>query len=66
MDALQAQVMAQAAQTRRNDLRLGLFAAYSRVEDSFFGIRQHCGENITPQRLTFNPTMQLCLSRAFG
>ena len=66
MDALQAQAMAQAAQTRRDTQRRGLLAARNRLDDNSFGACHDCGEDITSKRLAFNPAVQLCLSCASG
>ena len=47
MDALQAQAMAQAAQTRRDTQRRALLAAGNRLDDNSFGACHDCGEDIT-------------------
>ena len=66
MDALQAQAMARAAQTRRNGLRTELQATRNRLDDDSFGVCHDCGEDIAPKRLAFNPAVRLCLSCASG
>jgi len=66
MDALQAQAMAQAAQTRRDTQRSALLNARKRLDDNAFGTCYDCGDDIAPKRLAFNPAVQLCLSCASG
>ena len=66
MDALQAQAMAQAAQTRRDTQRSALRNARKRLDDDAFGTCYGCGDDIAAKRLAFNPAVQLCLSCASG
>ena len=64
MDALQAQAMAQAAQTRRDTQRSALLNARKRLDDDAFGACHDCGEDIAPKRLELNPAIARCVDCA--
>jgi len=66
MDAMQQQAMARATQARRDQLKLRITAALSRLDEDEFGYCQNCGEDIAVKRLDFDPTVPTCLTCASG
>lgn len=66
MDALQAQAMAKATQTRRDIETRRLHAALDRIADGSFGACEDCGDEIAPKRLELDPGATLCVSCASG
>lgn len=64
MDAIQQQAMARATQARRNQLKLRIRHALSRIEDGEFGFCVRCGDNIAEKRLAFDPAAPTCVSCA--
>ncbi|MFY0691843.1 MAG: TraR/DksA C4-type zinc finger protein [Paracoccaceae bacterium] len=66
MDALQQQAMANASETRRNALRTRIKAARDRMEEGEYGYCLECGEEISLDRLRFDPTLPTCLTCARG
>lgn len=68
MDALQAQAMAKANQTRRDSRKRALHAALRRleIEGEAFGFCQACGEPIARKRLDFDPSVIICIRCAAG
>ncbi len=66
MDALQQQAMAQAAQQRRHIQLQRIESALQRLENSKFGWRLRCEEEISRKRLDVDPTAPLCIACADG
>lgn len=61
MDALQAQSMALAVESRRkNELNM-ISSALKRIEDGDYGYCVNCDEPIAPRRLEFDPTVLACI-----
>ena len=61
MDALQGQAMSIASLNRRN-LELGkIDQALERLDNEDYGYCLECGEEISEQRLDFNPTVTHCI-----
>ena len=66
MDALQAQAMAKAQQTRRDIMTRRLQAALARLDTDAYGECEDCGECIAEKRLEFDPAATKCISCASG
>lgn len=66
MDALQQQAMANATHQRRQNERLRLNAALQRLKDGEYGACLDCGDEISPERLAFDPTMVRCIACVRG
>lgn len=66
MDALQQQAMAKATQARRNQTRLRISTALSRLDDGEYGYCVGCGDEIATGRLEFDPAIPSCVSCARG
>jgi len=64
MDALQAQAMSKAANSRRQVQLKAVEAALRRVESDDYGLCRECGNYIKIQRLEFDPTARLCIACA--
>ncbi len=64
MDAMQAQAMAQASAERREQTLRRIEAALQRLDDDEFGYCLECGDSINPQRLAFDPAVELCIDCA--
>ena len=64
MDAMQAQAMAKASESRRREMRRKIEAALKRLDDDAYGICLRCDEAINPKRLEFDPTATLCIDCA--
>jgi DnaK suppressor protein len=64
MDALQAQAMSKAADTRCIDELRRIKSALSRLESGDYGFCDECGEAISPQRLNIDPSATLCIGCA--
>jgi DnaK suppressor protein len=61
MDAIQVQEMA-LEQERRREIELKkIGAALLRIKDDEYGYCTHCGEDISPKRLEFDPAAPLCV-----
>lgn len=66
MDAMQIQEMA-LEQERRREIELQkIAAALQRIKEDEYGFCTHCGENISPKRLDFDPAVPLCVECAAG
>ena len=64
MDAMQVQEMA-LEQERRREIELKkIDAALHRIKEGEYGICTHCGEDISPKRLEFDPAVPLCVDCA--
>ena len=66
MDAMQQQAMANATQARRDQTKVRIIAALLRLDEGEFGYCLSCGDDITPKRLEFDPTVPTCLTCAAG
>lgn len=64
MDAMQAQAMSRAADTRRELELQQIEAALERLAAGTFGQCLRCGEDIATARLEFAPANPLCLGCA--
>ena len=64
MDAIQVQAMADEALRRKQIYRQRIDAALIRIENGEFGLCCVCGEEIHPKRLSFDPTVLLCIDCA--
>lgn len=64
MDALQAQAMSKATETRRLQELKRIEAALSRLDQGDFGFCVTCGEDISPARLVNDPTTPVCVDCA--
>ena len=64
MDALQAQAMSQATETRRSHELKRIEAALRRLEEGEFGYCLKCGGDISPARLANDPTTPVCIDCA--
>ncbi len=62
MDAMQQQAMALAAERRRQAERQKLRAALERIDGDEYGACVRCGEDISPERLEFDPAITLCVT----
>ena len=62
MDALQVQAMATAADERRKQRLQRIEAALTRLTTDRFGECLRCGDDIEEKRLTFDPTVTLCMT----
>jgi DnaK suppressor protein len=66
IDAMQVQEMA-LEQERRREIELKkIGAALHRIEEGEYGFCTHCGEDISPKRLEFDPAVPLCVDCAAG
>ena len=64
MDAMQVQEMA-LEQERRREIELQkIDAALARIKEGEYGFCTHCGEDISPKRLEFDPAAPLCVDCA--
>lgn len=63
-DALQQQAMANAQEARRLTEINRIDVALQRIEEDEFGYCAECGEAIADQRLTIDPTAELCVACA--
>lgn len=61
MDAMQAQAMANALETSRQDRLRHIEAALRRLDEGDYGICAVCGEDIPAKRLEVDPTIVLCI-----
>ena len=64
MDALQAQAMSKAIQERRQLQIKQIGEALRRIEGHEYGYCRACDEEITCQRLEFNPAVIFCIKCA--
>jgi DnaK suppressor protein len=64
MDALQAQAMSVAAQSRRTEHLHEIDAALARIDEGEYGDCVECGEEIASRRLDFDPAAALCIGCA--
>lgn len=64
MDALQAQQMAKASETRRKQELVRIEGALRRLDSGDFGLCFVCDDEIDPRRLEINPTITRCLACA--
>jgi len=64
MDAMQQQAMAKATQARRNQMKLRIAAALTRLDQGEFGYCLTCGEDIATERLNLDPTALICVACA--
>ncbi len=64
MDALQAQAMSKATETRRAQELKRIEAALSRLDEGEFGYCLTCGGDISPARLANDPTTPVCIDCA--
>ena len=64
MDALQAQAMSQESGRRREQTLRDITAALARIDSGDFGFCRACEEPISPKRLEFDPTAQMCIDCA--
>ena len=64
MDALQQQAMAKETDRRRQVEIKRINAALQRMEAGDYGQCVHCGEDIAPRRLDFDPAVPLCINCA--
>lgn len=64
MDAIQAQAMASAAETRRQQRIARIRSALSRMETGEFGYCLRCGDGIAEGRLRADPAATLCIDCA--
>jgi DnaK suppressor protein len=61
MDAMQVHEMA-LEQERRREIELHkIEAALGRLKEGEYGYCTHCGEDISPKRLKFDPAVPLCV-----
>ncbi|NIP39016.1 MAG: TraR/DksA family transcriptional regulator [Candidatus Dadabacteria bacterium] len=64
MDAMQSQAMA-VESNRRREIRIQrIDSAMKRIEEDDFGYCTHCGLEINPKRLEFDPAVLLCIDCA--
>jgi DnaK suppressor protein len=61
MDAMQQQAMAQNLTRRRQERKVALERALSRIRDGEFGYCVECGEPIAYRRLEIDPTFKTCV-----
>ncbi|MGH6761603.1 MAG: TraR/DksA family transcriptional regulator [Phyllobacterium sp.] len=61
MDAMQQQAMAQNLTRRRQQRKVALERALSRIRDQEFGYCVECSEPIAVRRLGIDPTFQTCV-----
>ncbi len=66
MDAMQAQAqaMSQESGRRREQTLRDITAALARIDSGDFGFCRVCEEPISPKRLDFDPTAQMCIDCA--
>jgi DnaK suppressor protein len=64
MDAMQAQAMAQASASRRQQRLRQVNAALERVADGDYGVCLECDGDINPKRLEIDPVATLCIDCA--
>ena len=64
MDAMQSQAMAVETKRRREIKMHRVESAIKRIEEDEFGYCTHCGLEINPKRLEFDPTAPLCIDCA--
>lgn len=64
MDAIQSQAMAVETKRRREIKMHRVQSAIKRIEEDEFGYCTHCGLEINPKRLEFDPTALLCIDCA--
>lgn len=64
MDAMQSQAMAVEAKRRRDIRMQRIDTAMRRIEEDEFGYCTHCGLQIDPKRLEFDPAALLCIDCA--
>lgn len=64
MDAMQSQAMAVETKRRREIKILRIESAMRRLEEDEYGFCTHCGLEIDPKRLEFDPTVLLCIDCA--
>ena len=64
MDALQAQAMSKATQSRRAQELKRIEAALRRLDEGEFGYCLVCGGDIPPARLANDPTTPVCIDCA--
>lgn len=61
MDAMQQQAMAQNLTRRRQERKIALERALSRIRDGEFGYCDECGEPMAIRRLEIDPTFRTCV-----
>ena len=61
MDAMQAQAISIATNSRRTTELRRISAALQRIEDDEYGYCLSCGEQIAPARLRIDPAATLCI-----
>ncbi|PRD42591.1 conjugal transfer protein TraR [Phyllobacterium phragmitis] len=61
MDAMQQQAMAQDITRRRQQRKIAIERALSRIRDGEFGYCVKCEEPITVRRLDIDPTFEACV-----
>ena len=66
MDAMQQQAMAKATGARRSQQKLGIAAAFARMDEGEYGYCSECGEDIPLKRLELDPTVPTCIRCASG
>ncbi len=66
MDAMQHRAMALATQTRRDQQKSRIIAAFARMDEGEYGYCIECGEHISPKRLELDPTLPTCINCARG
>ncbi|MGH1477220.1 MAG: TraR/DksA family transcriptional regulator [Geminicoccales bacterium] len=64
MDALQSQAMAQETERRRQQELTRIDQALKRLADDEYGECLECGKPIAQKRLTFDPSVALCIDCA--
>lgn len=64
MDAMQSQAIAVESQRRREIRIQRIDAALKRIDEDDFGYCTHCGLEIDPKRLEFDPSALLCIDCA--
>ncbi len=64
MDALQAQAMSNATETRRHQELQRIDSALARLETGEFGYCLKCGDDISVARLRNDPTTAVCIDCA--
>ncbi len=64
MDAMQVQEMALEQERRREIEIQKIDAALERIKSGDYGYCTHCGEDISPKRLEFDPAAPLCVDCA--
>ncbi len=64
MDAMQSQAMAVEAKRRREIRIQRIESALKRIDEGDFGYCTHCGLEIDPKRLEFDPAVLLCIDCA--